>query len=323
MTIEVVKIFLVISLGVKSSILSLSIKFDTSLSLTFAFSFDHISLYTMSSTTISAIIQRIQHQSDDELANSIQEALYIPEILQYTEFLQLPAIIPIVAEQRPDQTLDTPIKFTTKLLTLLATGTITQLQSTPSKIQQHFFQHPVLLRKLYYGTIQSVASGRSTLQYDDVAAALTLPTDCVAYTVWTDHALESLFTDMVYAGLCTVKLDQSSRRITIQSIQGRDILPTQLPAVATQLAVWATKLDTLAASLADSAKAKQAEAEAHASATAEVERLASAAISHAAQQRAETHDSTYQAMSAMMSRAGSAGQAGMSGAGYKRPAPGV
>lgn len=273
----------------------------------------------MSSATISALIQRIQHQSDDELANSIQEALYIPEILQYTEFLQLPAILPVLNTPQ----IDTPLQFTAGLLTMLATGTVSQLQAAPRKIQQHFFQHPVLLRKLYYGTIQSAASGRSTLQYDDVAAALTLPADCVAHTAWPDHALESVLTDMVYAGLCTMKLDQSSRRITIQSVQGRDILPAQLPAVATQLAAWAAKLDTLAGSLADSAKAKQAEAEAHASATAEVERLASVAISHAAQQRADAADSTLQAVSSMMSRAGGAGPAAMSGAGYKRPAPGV
>jgi len=156
-------------------------------------------------------------------ADLVTQATSAPHTYVFAELLQTPNI------QALRQSLEYSSYLT--LLEIFSWGTLADYKANPSLPQLSSAQH----QKLLLLSLLPLAHSHSTLTYDHLMTALSLP---------SPRALEDLLTTAIYSSLLTATLDPAHSIVCVTSISPlRDLAPGSLPAIQSTLFTWSQRCE--------------------------------------------------------------------------------
>ncbi|KAL9610271.1 MAG: hypothetical protein Q9167_005016 [Letrouitia subvulpina] len=148
----------------------------------------------------------------------ITKATSAPNTFVFAELLQTPNIQALKESERYAS------HYT--LLEIFSWGTWADYNATPGLPQLTESQS----QKLRQLTLLTLCTSPSTLTYEHLQAALSLP---------SARSLEDLIISSIYAGLLTAKLDTLSQRVDVSSVSPlRDLPPNGVPRLVSVLEDW-------------------------------------------------------------------------------------
>ncbi|KAI9100445.1 hypothetical protein DFS34DRAFT_486008 [Phlyctochytrium arcticum] len=186
-------------------------------------------LVTSSSAKLEPFVLLAKNVKGAAAVQLICDTISAPNVFVFSELLELPNVQEL--KQNPQHA---PY---VSLLELFAYGTYQdykqQSQNLPPLTDSQ-------LRKLKHLSIVTFSNRKRTLDYDVLLANLD---------IFNVRELEDLIIDAIYQDLLRGKLDQKKKCLEVEYAMGRDLAPGQLDTILSTLNAWASKLETVLASV--------------------------------------------------------------------------